>query len=183
MRAMVVPCATLPIMTSLSDVADRLESASRGMVDLEADLRAGEPWAMAEQFGTEPEAGWGPPEVLAHVSEMLPYWVGEIERIVEAPADGTPVAFGRVSTDPVRLAIIGRDRTLPIRELLARISADSRRAGARLREIEAAGAGDRIGLHPRIGEMTLPDIAERFLATHAAEHVLQLREILAAATG
>jgi hypothetical protein len=167
-------------MASLSDVADRLESAGRAFVGLESQLAAGGPWPLAGQFGTEPEASWGPPEVLAHVSEMLPYWLGEIERVVEAPPSADPVPFGRVSGDPVRIAIIGRDRTIPLRELLARVSADCRRVAARLREIEAAGAGDRTGLHPRLGAMTLPDIGERFLATHAGEHVIQLREILGA---
>jgi hypothetical protein len=178
---MVVPCATLPVMTSLSDVADRLESAGRGFVGLEAELAAGGPWALADDFGTGPEASWGPPEVLAHVAEMLPYWMGEIERIVDAPPDADPVPFGRVSTDTVRLAIIGRDRTVPIHELLARVSSDARRVAARLRELDASGAASRAGLHPRLGSMALPDIAERFLATHAGEHVLQLREILDAA--
>jgi hypothetical protein len=175
---MVVPCATLPVMTTLSDVAERLESAGRGFVNLEAGLVGGEPWALAEDFGTGPEATWGPPEVLAHVSEMLPYWMGEIERIVQAPRESEPVPFGRVSTDTVRLAIIERDRTIPIRELLARVSADARRIGARLLELDVSGASDRTGLHPRLGAMVLPDIGERFLATHATEHVLQLREIL-----
>ena len=165
-------------MTSLSEVADRIESAAGAYADMEPALEAGAPWPLAEDFGTGPEASWGPPEVLAHVSEMLPYWLGEIERIVEAPAGTDPVPFGRVSTDGVRLAIIGRDRTVPIRELLARVSTDGRRVAARLRAIAAAGADGRTGLHPRLGEMTLPDIGERFLATHAGEHVVQLREIL-----
>jgi len=167
-------------MTSLSDVADRLESAGRGIVALEGELTARGPWALAADFGTGPEASWGPPEVLAHVSEMLPYWLGEIERIVEA-ASSDPVPFGRVSDDPVRVAIIGRDRTVPLRELLARISADARRVSARLRELEAAGASDRVGAHPRLGAMALPAIGERFLTAHATEHVAQLREILDAA--
>ena len=168
-------------MAALSDAADRLESAARAIAELEPEIQAHGPWAMAEQFGTEPEASWGPPELLAHVSEMLPYWMGEIERIVEAPPSADPVPFGRVAGDSVRIAIIGRDRTIPIRELLARISADARRVGARLRELEAAGETGRSGLHPRIGPMVLPDIAERFLATHASEHVRQLRDILDAA--
>ena len=170
-------------MTSLSDVADRIESAAGAFVAIGPELEARGPWPLAIDFGTGPEASWGPPEVLAHVSEMLPYWLGEIERIVEAPAGADPVPFGRVSGDPVRLAIIGRDRSVPNRELLARISSDGRRVAARLRSIEGAGADARTGLHPRIGEMTLPDIGERFLATHVGEHVLQLREILEAKAG
>jgi len=178
---MVVPCATLAVMGSLSDVADRLSSAARGIVALEPDLAAREPWPLAEQFGTEPEASWGPPELLAHVSEMLPYWMGEIERIVAATPDQDPVPFGRVAGDPVRIAIIGRDRSVPLRELLARISTDARRVSARLRELDVDDLGERRGLHPRLGPMRLADMGERFLASHTEEHVLQLREILGAA--
>lgn len=168
-------------MATLSDVAARLESAARAMADMGPDIEGLGPWPLADQFGIEPEASWGPPEVLAHVGEMLPYWLGEIERIVAAPETADPVPFGRVSGDPVRIAIIGRDRTVPIPELLARIEADARRVAARLHELDAAGAASRRGLHPRLGEMAMPDIGERFLATHAGEHVLQLREILEAA--
>lgn len=183
MPVMVVPCATLAVMAVLTAAAERLESAARAMADLGPDIDGLGPWPLAERFGVEPEASWGPPELLAHVSEMLPYWLGEIERIVAEPPSADPVPFGRVSGDPVRVAIIGRDRTVPTRELLARISADARRVGRRLRELEASGEAERVGLHPRLGEMTLPDIGERFLATHASEHVLQLEEILQAAGG
>jgi hypothetical protein len=168
-------------MGALADVADRLGSATRAIVDMEPKIEALGPWPLADHFGTEPEASWGPPELLAHVGEMLPYWLGEIERIVETAPAADPVPFGRVSDDPVRLAIIGRDRTVPLHELLARVSADGRRVAARLREIDRGETAGRIGLHPRLGEMTLPDIGQRFLALHAAEHVLQLRDILDAA--
>jgi hypothetical protein len=181
---MVAPCATLASMAVLSDLADRLESAARALAAMGPDIEAAGPWPLAEQFGVEPEASWGPPELLAHVSEMVPYWLGEIERILAAAPSADPVPFGRVSGDATRIAIIGRDRTIPVPELLARIVSESTRAAARLREVDGTGEGGgagRSGLHPRIGVMTLPDIAERFLAAHAEEHVLQLRDILAAA--
>ncbi|HYL41551.1 MAG TPA: hypothetical protein VET90_09595, partial [Candidatus Binatus sp.] len=133
-------------MAALAEAADRLEAAARAMAELEPEIEGLGPWPLAERFGNEPEASWGPPELLAHVSEMLPYWLGEIERIVAAPAASDPVPFGRVSSDPVRLAIIGRDRSIPVGELSARISADSRRAARRLRDLESAGAAGRSGL-------------------------------------
>ena len=42
---------------------------------------------------------------------MLPYWLGQIEAILAAPADAVP--FGRVATDPERIARIGRTGRLP----------------------------------------------------------------------
>jgi hypothetical protein len=168
-------------MATLDDHAARLAAAADALLELEPRLLAGGPWPLAERFGIEPEASWGPPEVLAHVSEMIPYWLGELERVLAQPATADPVPFGRVSNDQVRVAIIGRDRTIPIGELLARIASEARRAATRLREIEAAGAAGRTGLHPRLGPIRLDDGAERFLASHAEEHVRQLRDVLDAA--
>ena len=38
----------------------------------------GADWPLAADYGTGPEASWGPREVLAHVEEYLPFWLAEI---------------------------------------------------------------------------------------------------------
>jgi hypothetical protein len=134
---------------------------------------------MAEVFGAEPEASWGPPELLAHVSEFLPYWIGEIERILDG-SGSTLVSIGRLHTDAVRVGLIGRERTLPLRELFSRIQSDSDRVARRLRELTDAEV-ERVGLHPTRGELKVKDMLEPFLAGHLEGHVVQLREILTAA--
>jgi hypothetical protein len=166
-------------MAPLEDHARRLEAATAALVSLEPRIRAGIPWPMAEVFGAEPEASWGPPELLAHVAEFLPYWLGEIERVLEGPP-GEAVPFGRVQTDDVRIALIGRERSLPLRELFSRIRSDSARAAARLRDLDEADAA-RTGLHPTRGELRISDMPEPFMSGHLEGHVSQLREILAAA--
>jgi DinB superfamily len=174
-----LPFVAMTDAEALHDAARRLANAGRELSRMRPEIEGRGPWPLEDRFDNAPEASWGPPELLAHVAEMIPYWLGEIERIL----DGDPrsvVPFGRVAGDDVRLAIIGRDRSIPIRELLARIAADARRTGRRLEELGDDDAARR-GLHPRLGEMALPAIAERFLATHAEEHVVQLGEILAAA--
>jgi hypothetical protein len=163
-------------MATLDAQADRLEASTAAMLALGPRTAAAAPWPLAEVYGTEVEASWGPPEVLAHVEEMLPFWLGEIERILDGPA-GDPVPFGRVSTDPVRIGVIGRDRTLPVRELFARIAADGPRMAARMRELGAADVA-RQGLHPRLGVMSVSDLLDRFILGHVEEHVVQLRELL-----
>ena len=172
------PC-TLPTMSSLAELTERLEAVGAAFAALRPEMERHGRWPMADVFGTEPEASWGPPEVLAHAAEMLPYWLGEIERILDGPGDAAS-PFGRVADDPVRIGIIGRDRTIPIRELVARIEADTRRVAVRLRSLSEAEAARR-GHHPRLGEMDVAAILERFLVTNAEDHVIQLREILAAA--
>jgi len=169
-------------MGQLDAEARRLEAATDALLALEPPIRAGAPWPMAAMFGAEPEASWGPPELLAHVAEFLPYWMGEIERILEGSPGprAEPVAFGRVQTDSVRIGLIGRERSLPLRELLSRIRAESDRVAGRLRELND-GEVERLGLHPTRGEMRVKDLPEPFLGGHLEGHVTQLREILAAA--
>ena len=36
----------------------------------------------------------------------------------------------------------------------------------------------RVGLHPRLGEMTVADIPDRFIVGHLADHVAQIETIL-----
>jgi hypothetical protein len=162
----------------LDDQVQRLEKASAELLALAPRIQAGAPWPLADVYGAEPEASWGPPELLAHVNEFVPFWMGEIERIL-AGSSTTQVAFGRVQTDDLRIGVIGRDRTLPLRELFSRIDADVRRVSARLRELTDADVA-RLGLHPTRGEMRVADTVEPFLAGHLEGHVVQLREILAA---
>jgi hypothetical protein len=158
------------------ELGDRLTTGWSSLAALRPDIEAGEPWPLSDNFGTEPEASWGPRETLAHVQEMLPFWLGEIERVISGQA-GDPVPFGRVATDDIRLAIIERDRTLPTRELFGRIETGVGRIAHRLGELEDAELDAR-GDHPRLGPMTVLQITDRFVCGHLEEHVAQLRVIL-----
>jgi hypothetical protein len=173
-------------MSTMDALAERLEQAAAQMLATRDEIEAGEPWPLTETYGPGPESEWGPREVLAHVAEMLPYWLGEIELIVDAgvgrageQAGMQAPAFGRLEDDPVRVQIIGRDRRFPGRELLARIDVDAHRVATRLRALRENEALF-VGLHPTRGELTVTEIAERLLVSHIEGHVGQLRDILAA---
>ncbi len=164
------------------DLAARLTATREAYRALRPRIEAREatdPWPLATAFGTEPEASWGVREVLAHVQEMLPYWLGEYER-VQAGDGATPVPFGRVATDTLRTGVLERDRTLPLRELFARIDSGIGRWQDRFAEAAAERSDDapRAGIHPRLGDMTAPALAERFVVSHLEEHDTQLRELL-----
>src|SRR3990170_3358974 len=148
-------------MNTLTDSAARLEAAVDAILALRTRVEAAAPWPLAELYGTEAEANWGPPELLAHLDEMLPFWLGEAGRILEGQP-GSPVPFGRVASDVVRIGIIGRDRTVPLRELFARLGADAAREG----------------LHPVRGVTPVAALFDRFVTGHLEEHVIQLRGIL-----
>jgi hypothetical protein len=167
---------------TLLALVERLHAATQALRELHKPVDAAAPWPLRTIFGAEPEAVWGPPELLAHVAEMLRYWLGEVERILgQSAADAEPVPFGRLETDPLRVTIIERDRTLPIRELYARITAESERIAARLTDLSPV-EGLRRGIHPRYGETDVTAVVDHHIVDHLERHVVQLREILAAPT-
>ncbi len=153
----------------------RLRQAGAAFAALRGPIDAGQPWPMSSAAGEGPEGEWGPPEVLAHVAEMLQYWLGEMERVVAGSPE--PVPFGRVATDPLRTMTMERDRTLPARELISRIQATIDRYAARLPELTPADWA-KTGLHPRLGEMSVAAMLERFVGVHLDEHAIQLTEAL-----
>lgn len=182
-RSAALSRATLPHMGAMDGLADRLEQAASAMTALGPALNAGEPWALTTSYGPGPESEWGPREVLAHAAEMLPYWLGEIERIVDAADAATatqPPGFGRLEGDAIRVQIIGRDRTFPSRELLGRIDVEARRTARRFRELTDAQA-EFAGQHVTRGALTIADIAERLVVGHIEGHVTQLRDLVSEA--
>jgi hypothetical protein len=153
----------------------RMTSAAAAIDALRGPIQARQPWPMGPVTGDGPEAEWGPPEVLAHTAEMLQYWLGEMERVLAGSPE--PVPFGRIASDPLRTLTIERDRTLPTGELINRIQSTVGRYAARMPQLSAEDWARR-GLHPRLGEMTVAAMLERFVVTHLEEHAIQLTESL-----
>jgi hypothetical protein len=160
---------------SVGSLVERLAVAGSSLARLQPAVEAGAPWPLSEAIGVEAEAHWGPPEVLAHVAEMLPFWLGEIERVRAGSPE--PVPFGRVAADSLRIGVIDRDRSLPPGELFDRIASDVARYQRRLPTLGELEAG-RHGLHPTRGELTIAEILERFVTAHLEEHVEQLQDLL-----
>jgi hypothetical protein len=159
------------------ELIDRLAAAAADLEALRDAVVDGEPWPLSEAYGVEPESDWGPKEVLAHVAEMLPFWLGQIEGILATPAADVAPPFGRVSTDPNRIARIGADRTLAAGVLFDRAAQGAAAVQRRVGELGPADLA-RTGVHARLGEMTVSAIAERFIVGHLEEHVRQLDEVL-----
>ena len=167
----------------MEDQRGRLEASRSALMGLRTAVERREPWPLSASYGTEPESSWGPKEVLAHVAEMVPYWLAQIESVLAGSrAAADPVPFGRVATDPDRINRIGRDRSLPAEELFRRIDEAVTIASARLDRLDDADRAHS-GVHPRLGEMTVEAIGERFIIGHLDEHVRQLGEILEADGG
>lgn len=120
---------------------------------------------------------WG--QVWAHMAEFIPYWMEQIGGILAADT-GRPVPFGRVKTDPERIAAIARDRGRPVPELWERmlVQMDDLR-----RSIEGLTDEDweKHGEHSTLGVMEMQRIYDVFVVGHLEQHADQL-EGLASAT-
>lgn len=150
--------------------ARRLESAVEAMIGLVQAHTAG-----ADLRASPGEADWNTLQVLGHMVEMLPYWSGQIRRLMEAP--GAPPPFGRTLEDPGRLAGVEHGATATTAELLSLLQDETRAAAAMIRGLSPE-ARAKTGIHPRRGEMSVNDIVEQFIIAHAEEHVEQVREAL-----
>jgi hypothetical protein len=109
---------------------------------------------------------------------MIEYWTTELQRV--AVGEGEPVPFGRIAADSNRLAAIEYDRSKSPAELFARIN------GASNRFLDAWDSWtppqrERLGLHPRLGELTVAYSADRFIASHLIDHANQLEASLGTA--
>jgi hypothetical protein len=119
----------------------------------------------------DPDSGerWDRGQVLAHVAEMLPYWAQQAELV----ASGGQTAFGRIRSDPGRVAAIERDRHEDPARLLARVDEGVGVVLALLDRLDEA-AMTRNGRHQTLGDMTVAVMIDRFVVAHLEEHADQL---------
>jgi histidinol-phosphate aminotransferase len=148
-------------------VVDRCDAADRGLVAHGDAVHAGL---------TEPDPGgterWDADQVWAHLAEIGDYWRGELDRVVRA-AQPEPVPFGRVKTDPARIAAIEAGRH---RSVAANLE-DARRSLSALRAyIAGLSEADwsRVGRHQTLGDMTIERQLEEFHIGHVEQHLAQL---------
>jgi hypothetical protein len=149
------------LLARLEVVQGRLEehAASKPASGLTApDPPTGERW------------DWG--QAWAHLAEFVPYWCGEVRLIVGAEG-ADPVPFGRVKSDPGRVAAIEADRHRSPKELMARLAEHLEQLRGLIRGLAPADWG-RQGLHRTLGVMDLSGVFDDFLVGHLESHADQL---------
>jgi hypothetical protein len=145
----------------LDDILTRLAASAEGPPPTgrtEPDQPSGERW----------EAG----QVWAHIVEFVPYWIEQAKQILESDSD-QPVPFGRIKTDPVRIAGIEAGRHEPIPVLWQRLSEEI----GDLKAFLASLSDDdwrRTRSHQTLGVMDVERMVDRFLVGHLEEHADQL---------
>jgi hypothetical protein len=127
----------------------------------EADASTGERW------------DWG--QIWAHLAEFPAYWMGQIRAMLEIRGS-EPVPFGRISSDPARIAAIERQRSTEPATLWDHLSNDLDELRSVLVELSPA-QWEALGVHRTLGVMDLPKIVDQFLVGHLEAHADQLDQL------
>lgn len=125
--------------------------------------------------GADPQTGeqWERGQVLSHVAELLPYWIGQAMHVVSSGGNG--VVFGRIKSTPSRIQRIESGRHDEMAALFTRIDAGIADTIALLHRL----SDDELrltGTHQTMGEMTVAHLIDEFLVDHLEQHADQLAE-------
>jgi uncharacterized damage-inducible protein DinB len=116
------------------------------------------------------EGEWPVMSTLAHLAELLPYWAHQAEGIARRP--GKP--FGRTHDDPDRVGAVKEHGHDSLDMAVNRIRASLEECVGVLRALPAAAWADS-GQHPIRGPMTIEQLVDAFLVSHAEEHAEQIQ--------
>jgi hypothetical protein len=157
---------------AVTDLADRLD-AIEGRLRHHSRMPVGSGLTEPDPVSHE---RWDAGQVWAHMAEFVHYWLYEARQVVERFA-GEPVAFGRVKTDPDRIAAIAAGRRKPIAALAEQTLTGLDDVRHFMRDLTDRQRRAK-GLHQTLGEMGVPAIVDRFLVSHLEEHLDQLDSLL-----
>lgn len=149
--------------------ARRLESVGEQMTTV-----LGQPEVTQRGHIARSHEVWSAMQTLGHTAEMIPYWLHHCQTLIAA---AEPPKFGRTLDAPERLAGVERGATDDPNQLLSQLNSEIRTAANAIRGMSSEERGKK-GLHLRRGEMTVADVIEIFIVSHAEEHLEQVRAAL-----
>jgi uncharacterized damage-inducible protein DinB len=131
---------------------------------------------VASRLGTAPgKDEWSAMQTLGHMTEMIPYWLSHCRALIAAT--GEPPTFGRTPGSPERLDGVARGAAAQPDALLAQLQAEVRAAAGAIRKLSPAERSKR-GISPERGEITVAEVLESFIVSHAEEHLAQVQAAL-----
>ncbi len=128
----------------------------------------------AEVLYRAPSPGeWPVMSTLAHLAELLPYWAHQAQGIVSQP--GKP--FGRTHDDADRVGAVEEHGRDSLDVAVNRIRASLQECVSVLSALPSE-AWASAGQHPTRGMMTIEQLVDAFLVSHAEEHATQTQATL-----
>ena len=120
------------------------------------------------------ENEWTIMQNLAHIVEIMPYWAGEIEKLVATPGRN----FGRTAQDERRLAAINERGTDSLEQIKAVLPGSYARLDEVLSSLRDSDL-ELTGQHIRYGEKPVGWLVEEYVTGHVSGHLEQIKECLA----
>ena len=122
------------------------------------------------------EGVWTVMDNLCHVREFVPFWTGEILRIVRRPAE----QWGRDHTDTARLAAVTNTVAYRLDDVVSDIREAVRRTAATLTSLSDDDlAVQATSKNPRWGLKPASFVVDELLVHHVAKHQGQIRRNVA----
>jgi uncharacterized damage-inducible protein DinB len=146
--------------------AQRLERACEQLVALLQQQQD------AQRLRAASEGDWSAMQVIGHVVEMIPHWLRQCQLLIDA--QGAPPPFGRTADDEGRLAGVARGAAEDPAALIRALESAVKDAADTIRGLSES-ARRAVGVHSRLGEMTVQQIIEVLIVAHAEEHLAQVR--------
>lgn len=149
-----------------ADWAARLEAAGAALLaEVENLPEAVCTWKPADDV-------WSVMEILGHVAEFIPFWLGQTLQIIRQPEQ----AWGRTHADTARLEAVKSAPSRTLAGLCDEIRAGVTAAAATLRGITDAGFGvEAESLNPRWGRKPAAFVVDDLLAAHVEKHLCQIQ--------
>lgn len=118
---------------------------------------------------------WSIMQIICHVEEALPYWIGEIENIKATP--GTE--WGRHFTHAGRLAAVDATDTRAVSDVIAELKSIKPFVAEKLAELaEATLVTESPSRNPNFGTKPISFIVDHLIVEHAAKHFGQIQRNL-----
>lgn len=121
-------------------------------------------------YQTPTEGEWSIMQNLAHIAEFMPYWAGEIEKLLAKPGQN----FGRTMQHEGRLQFIRDHETDSLVEIQALLPGSYERLMGVLGNLKDSDL-ELAGIHSRYGEKPLEWFIEEFITQHLKNHLEQIR--------
>ena len=121
------------------------------------------------------EGEWTIMQNLAHIVEFMPYWAGEIDKLLAAPGQN----FGRTAQDERRLQAISEHERDSLEQIKAALPGSYTRLEEVLRKLKDSDL-QLTGQHVRYGEKSVGWLIEQFVTDHLSGHVEQIKGCLGA---
>lgn len=117
------------------------------------------------------EEEWSIMEIICHVEEIIPYWVDELTRVVDA--GGT--AWGRGLQDEARLAAVAQAPARNVSDVIEGIKKAQVYANAQLGKLSEQDLElEAPHRNPKFGTKPMTFLVEHFITEHLANHGKQI---------